>query len=198
LTHEALHAFQGMTNPARMAQSELIMRVEPYYPFEDETFQEAWKEEMELLLEAVDAETDAEALDLTRQYWLHRKMRRQANNFSLDMTDFERQREWLEGLAKYSELALGRLAGSTMAYVPVSAIENDPDFAAYTRQEVFWRQQLRESIGSALRSGETRFYYSGLLQAALLDRLSLDWRERILTSDLALEDLLRELTPVQP
>ena len=198
LDHEAFHAFQGMTNQARLAQSEQINRMEQSYPFEDAAFQASWKEEMDSLLAALDAETDAEALDLTRQYWLHREARRQEYNFSPDLADYERQREWLEGLAKYSELALGRLAGSTKSYAPVPAIQNDPDFAAYTRQELFWQQQLTEATGSALRSGETRFYYSGLVQAALLDRLSPGWKERILTTDLALEDFLRELTPVQP
>jgi hypothetical protein len=198
LNHEAFHAFQGMTNPARLAQAEQIMRMEHSYPYEDAAFQASWKEEMDLLLAALDAETDAEALDLTRQYWLHREARRQEYNFTSNLSELERQREWLEGLAKYSELALGRLAGSSPAYIPVPEIQTDPDFAAYTRQEVYWKQQLTEATGSALRSGETRFYYSGLVQAALLDRLSPEWKERILTTDLALEDLLRELTPIQP
>jgi hypothetical protein len=198
LDHEAFHAFQGMTNPARLAQAEQIMRIESSYPWDDAALEASWKEEMELLMAALEAETDDEALDLTRQYWLHREARRQEYNFTPDMSDFERQREWLEGLAKYSELALGRLAGSSPAYTPISEIQPDPDFAAYARQEVYWKQQLKESTGSALRSGETRFYYSGLVQAALLDRLSPGWQERILTTDLALEDLLRELTPVQP
>lgn len=198
LNHEASHAFQGMTNPARLAQAEQIMRVEQSYPFEEATFEASWKEEMRLLLAALDAKTDAEALDLARQFWQHREARRQEFNFSLSLAEYERQREWLEGLAKYSELALGRLAGSTSSYTPVPAIQAISDFASYQRQETLWQQQMTEATRSALRSGETRFYYSGLVQAALLDRLSSDWKPRILTTDLAPEDFLRELTPVQP
>lgn len=198
LNHESFHAFQGVTNPARLAQSEQAVRMESSYPFDDDGFQASWKEEMQLLLDALDAQTDVEALDLAHQYWLHREARRQEYAFSLDMADYERQREWLEGLAKYSELALGHRAGTNRAYLPVIAIQDDPDFAAYSRQEEFWQQQLKESVRSALRSGESRFYYSGLVQAALLDRLSPGWQVLILTTDLALEDLLRELTPVQP
>lgn len=198
LNHEAFHAFEGMTNPSRLAQAEQIMDVAQAYPWDDTAAEASWKEEVELLLAALKAETDDEALDLTRQYWLHREARRRDNNFTSNLSEFERQREWLEGLAKYSELALGRLAGSTSSYAPVAAVQSDPDFSAYSRQEAYWQQQLNEASGSALRSGETRFYYSGLVQAALLDRLSPGWKERILTTDLALEDLLRELTPVQP
>ena len=40
--------------------------------------------------------------------------------------------------------------------------------------------------------GDTRFYYSGLAQAAILDRLAPGWRTRILTEDVWLEDLLKE------
>jgi hypothetical protein len=198
LNHEAFHAYQGQINPERLAQAERIVRMEPSYPFEDADFEASWKEEMALLLDALAAPSEAEALDLARQFWQHREARRQEFQFTREMAEYERQREWLEGLAKYSELALGRLAGSAPAYTPVTAIQQDAGFSAYARQEAFWQQQLKESVGSALRSGETRFYYSGLVQAALLDRLSPGWQRRILTTDLALEDLLRELTPIQP
>lgn len=38
--------------------------------------------------------------------------------------------------------------------------------------------------------GDGRFYYSGMAQAALLDRLLPDWKEQALTDGVFLEDLL--------
>lgn len=198
LNHEAFHAFEALTNRERFEKAEEIMGAEPAYPWDDDNLQASWKEEMELVLAALEADTDAAALELARQFWLHREARRRDFNLTAQQIELERQREWLEGLAKYSELALGRLAGASESYLPVSEIQDDPDFHSYTRQEAYWQQQLTEAAGSAVSSSESKFYYSGLVQAALLDRLSGDWKERILTTDLALEDLLRELTPVQP
>lgn len=193
LNHEAFHAYQGMNNPERLALAEQIMFRVQSYPFGEAAYDASWKEEMELVLAALEASTDDEALNLAQQYLQHRETRRQVHNLSADEVEYERQREWLEGLAKYTELALGSLAGSTSSYSPVSAMDDEPRFSEYSRAEAYWRQQLTESTASALRSGDSRFYYSGLVQAALLDRLSPGWRSRVLTSDLALEDLLREL-----
>ena len=105
--------------------------------------------------------------------------------------DYERQREWLEGVAKYAELAIGRAAATTPGYQPVPAIANDPDFRDYTTRERFWSLQLDEVRRLSGRSGETRFYYTGAAEAAVLDRLMPGWKTQILTTDMALEDVLR-------
>jgi hypothetical protein len=42
------------------------------------------------------------------------------------------------------------------------------------------------------RSGETRFYYGGMARAVLLDRLLPGWKERALSDEVMLEDLLKE------
>ena len=54
-----------------------------------------------------------------------------------------------------------------------------------------WSAQLGEVTRTAGRAGETRFYYSGMAQAAVLDRLLRDWKERAFEPDVMLEDLLR-------
>lgn len=55
-----------------------------------------------------------------------------------------------------------------------------------------WSAQLDEVTRTAGREGETRFYYSGMAQAVLLDRLLPDWKERAFEPDSMLEDLLRD------
>ena len=54
-----------------------------------------------------------------------------------------------------------------------------------------WSAQLGEVTRTAGRVGETRFYYSGMAQAAVVDRLLPDWKERAFEPDVMLEDLLR-------
>ncbi len=39
--------------------------------------------------------------------------------------------------------------------------------------------------------GEARFYYTGLAEAALLDRLMPDWKARVMAKGVWLEDLLQ-------
>lgn len=198
LNHETFHAYQGMTNFERLAGAEQLNDLEAQYPFGDEAYEAAWKADIELALSALRAESNEQALILTQQFWQARNQHRSELNFSSDLIKLEREREWLEGLAKYAELALGRLAGASASYTPVPEIMADPDFKTYANLERFWQAQLDEALSSAMRSGDTRFYYSGLVQAALLERLTSDWKPRVLTTHLALEDLLRELTPLQP
>jgi hypothetical protein len=69
---------------------------------------------------------------------------------------------------------------------------NDPDFKDYETFESRWNQEMRTAREQAKREGDTRFYYSGMLQAYLLDRLMPDWKERIFEEGTYLEDLLRE------
>jgi hypothetical protein len=40
--------------------------------------------------------------------------------------------------------------------------------------------------------GETRFYYTGMAQAFLLDRLAPGWKERLWSSQAWLEEILAE------
>lgn len=65
--------------------------------------------------------------------------------------------------------------------------------------------RLRQNLGSEVwpgwgevdvpiifYKGETRFYYTGMAQAILLDRLLPNWKERVFDPNVSFEDLLRE------
>ncbi len=108
------------------------------------------------------------------------------------LVDYERKREWLEGLAKYAELAIGREAGRALDYQPIPEIQSDPDFKNYETRERFWSAQLGEIRRLKNRSGETRFYYVGMAQAVLLDRLMPGWKSRVWEDDVWLDALLAE------
>lgn len=105
--------------------------------------------------------------------------------------DYEQQREWLEGLAKYVELGIWRQAAATPGYVPAPALADDSDFGNYRGFDQAWSQEVMQ-ITLAAQSQDTLFYYSGMAQAVLLDRLAPDRKGRILSEGMTLEDLLRE------
>ncbi len=190
LAHEAFHAYQGQAAWERFTLAEGVMALEGRYPWD--AAKAAWGTEVSLLSRAARAGTEAEARDLARQFLAQRDQRRAAAALGDDLIDFERQREWLEGLAKYAELALGRAAATTPGYAPVQALGADPEFHQYRSRARFWEQQLGEAGRLAGHEGEVRFYYTGLAQAAVLDRLAPGWKAEAFNSGVWLEDLLRQ------
>lgn len=191
--HESFHAYEGMMAPERLVDAEMaVKRNEARYPWDDPALREAWQVELDLLAQALQAASDEEAAELTRQFLAQREQRREGNNLDAASMDYERQREWAEGLAKYVELAMWREAATGSDYEPSPALADDPDFREYTTFERRWSQEVSQMRRMADDEGDGRFYYSGMAQAILLDRLMPGWKERILTEDVWLEDLLGE------
>jgi hypothetical protein len=102
LSHESFHAYQGTVASSRLLAAETaVFQSESRYPWEDAAFQDAWRAELDLLATAVQAETEAEMVELTEQFLAQRQQRRQTAGISSDLVEYEQQREWLEGLARY-------------------------------------------------------------------------------------------------
>ncbi len=191
LEHEAFHSFQGIIVPSRFEESETINRVENQYRWDDPALTADWHAEMDRLVGAVRARSAGEARDLARQFLAAREKRRLAHSFKPELVEYERQREWLEGLAKYAEVSIGSIAATTAGYEPVKPLAADPDFKRYSTRERYLSQQLDEARRTAGREGEVRFYYSGMAQGLLLDRFLPGWKQLIFEQGVALEDLLR-------
>lgn len=190
IVHEAFHAFQGQVAPQRLAAAEAALREEAAYPWDSTA--EAWQEELAVLAAAVAAPTDTEAARLAAQFLDIRARRRAEAGQTPAQIDFEQQREWLEGLARYAELAIWREALADPAYQPVAALAADPDFANYTGYEARWRRELEQMERMAGQPDEGRFYYSGMAIGVLLDRLQPGWKARALEPGVTLEGLLGE------
>jgi hypothetical protein len=195
LQHEAFHAHQGMVAPGRLAAAERATALEGRYPASPE-FERAWRRELGLLVEGVRAPDPTEARELARRFLESRRLRRRAAGLGDSLIACERQREWLEGLAKYAELESWRRAARTPGYRPLGSLAADREFRGYAGFEARWSRELMQARVS---SGDVRFYYSGLGQAALLDRLLPGWKNRALADGVWLEDLLAEaVTPGSP
>jgi hypothetical protein len=187
LEHESFHAYQGMVAQAQLTQAESMYDVEAGYPYD--RMEESWYQEMNLLVQAARAKSDAEAIDLTRQFLQTRTSRRVG--LSAAQVKLERLREWEEGLAKYAELDIIRQAGAGNAYAPVDGLSGDRDFHHYQNQQAFWSEQLKEANNPNI-SGDTRFYYSGNALAVVLDRLMPGWKSRAVPGGEFLDNLLQE------
>jgi len=189
ITHEAFHAFQGQEAPQRLTAAELSTAAAEAYPVDDQAFRDAWQQELDLLADAVEASSDAETARLAREFLDSRTTRRR--QMDADLIAYERQREWLEGLAKYVELAIWQAAATTPAYEPAAALQDDPEFDGYDGFDQRWNQEVDQIRRMAGNDGDGRFYYSGWAQAVILDRLLPGWKTEALADGVFLEDLLQ-------
>ncbi len=188
LEHESFHALEGSIALEKFTASEEMYSVDATYPYDD--MDEPWKQEMNALVQAAQAKTEAEARDLARQFLELRAQRRQ--QLTTEQVDLEQLREWEEGLAKYAELEISRLAAESSDYQAIESMAQDKGFKDYQGQQQFWSKQLQQAAGPVVLSGDTRFYYSGNAIAVVLDRLLLGWKTRALPGGEYLDDLLKE------
>ena len=189
--HEYFHVVQAEFAPEKFAEAEAIYPFGDQYWSIDPEMQSAWSEEIGLLIEAVKASTDQEAKEFTSQFLNIRDQRRQDFGLDANLIAYETRFEWLEGLAKYVELRIWQEANLDRGYISFPETQNDPDFKNYKTFKSHWNQELRQTRQQAKREGDVRFYYTGMLQAYLLDRLMPDWKNQIMQEGVYLEDLLR-------
>ncbi|HEY3473774.1 MAG TPA: hypothetical protein VGK56_04140 [Anaerolineales bacterium] len=193
IAHESFHALQGVHAPEKLAASESAnIKLENQYPWADTDFQHDWQAELDLLTEALRSTNGAEVTDLVRQFLALRAERRERAGLSSDLIAYEKQREWLEGLARYGELELWRQA-SRGNYQPVPEVVNLPNFKSYAGYQIRWERELDQIAMTADDTGDGRFYYSGMAQAFLLDQLFPNWKTRAFQEDVWLDDLLAEV-----
>jgi hypothetical protein len=192
LVHEAFHAYQGSLVPEKLEACETIAWQESSYPWDDPVNAAGWITESDMLMQAYKAEDHAQSIHLTRHFLEQRKIRRHEGKLTEKMILYEQRREWLEGLAKYAELKIGTVAERNNDYEPVTAIKGLKGFKGYKTRSKHLQQQLGEVLRSARRHGESRFYYGGMLQGMLLDRLLPDWKERAFDEGIYLENLLEQ------
>ncbi len=183
ILHEAFHAYQANMAGSRFAKAMAVYKLEERYPFKDREFAAAWTSEGSALAQALKETEDSNVRRSVRQFLDIRLMRRRQSALSPELLEYERELEWLEGLAKYVEIKFYELA--------VSRAEEEA-FARYRPGLPYplrWELvRLERQLGQ--ESGDLRFYLSGMAQARLLDRLSPGWQVKMLEEGIDLEDLL--------
>jgi len=195
LLHESFHAFQAQFAPERFEGAEEAVAFEDDYPWDDPAVIDAWDRELGLLAEAVAAEDDDFAAEATRRFLEARRSRRET--LPENLRSYEREREWLEGLAKYVEMTVWLLADSDPLYEPLAILDNDPEWKAYHGAVKAWEREVAQMKRMATQGG-TRFYYSGMAMAALLDRFSAGWKAQAMQPGVTLGGLLENAVGVDP
>ena len=187
ILHESFHAYQAQVNYERLKQAELAAQREQTYLWDDESFRALWKKERSLLAAALQEDDRAKRSDLIADWWKVRTERRQ--KLPADLIEYEKEREWLEGTAKYAEVQIWKKAGESTEYQPVKEMGEVSDFDKYSGAQKQWDKELNQ-LKNGNKFSESMFYYTGWAQAELLDRLNKDWKSRIFKEEVYLEDLL--------
>jgi hypothetical protein len=190
--HETFHVYQALVALERLDKAEASHADGEQYWEMDVAMHKEWRQEIDLLSRALKAKSEEQAATLVRQFLEQRERRRAAHGIDASLADYERQFEWEEGLAKYVELMIWRKAYHTENYEPLQIVADDPSFKGYATFEQRWSQEIGQMKRQAGQEGETRFYYTGMAQAVLLDRLLPGWKEQILSENIWLETLLAE------
>jgi len=195
--HEQFHAFQAETDPRRFEAARAASGAEAAYPWERDGYRAAWLEEVTLLQSALAAAEPARCRDDVRRFLRKREERRRRFVLGEAQLAFERRNEWLEGLAKYAELESWRLA-ATSGRRPLEEMRADPQFHGYSGYDAQWRtERMNMRIGLNVH-GDMPFYYTGAMQARLLDTLRPGWKEGFVESERHLEEMLGEVVPGPP
>lgn len=191
ILHESFHAFQGKAAWERFRDAEGSATMGEEYPWRGSDLEEAWGRETGLLADALEAESDAGSRALAREFLQVRKERRSA--LSSDLVAYERDREWVEGPAKYVETRSLLAAHRATDYRSLCSMAVDSEFREYRGAEEAWSREVAQLRRAASGGRESRFYYTGMAQAVLLDRLAMEgWKARAMNDGMALEDLLAE------
>jgi hypothetical protein len=185
--HEQFHAFAATRNAARFGRAVGVSGAEARYPWADGAFRNAWVSEVGLLQSALTAGDAATRAGAVARFLASRKSRRA--RLDAATLAFERELEWLEGLAKYVELTSWRLAAEP-GYTPLPATRDDRQFHGYSGYEARWTSERMSMSWRVNLHGDLPFYGSGALQAMVLDLLEPSWKDGYLESELSLDERL--------
>ena len=182
--HELFHAFQARQAPDRFAGATKVYSAEAGYPAKQARFAADWDKEGGLLASALKAVERPAARQAAGAFLKARDERRARAALSPDALAFERELEWLEGLAKYVEVQFYELAAEH---------SGEPSYSSYRPNLLYWRLdlfRLEKQMGQ--QGGDLRFYLSGMAEARLLDVLRPRWKAEAMRRETYLDELLRD------
>jgi hypothetical protein len=190
--HETFHVYQIIQAPDRLHAAEAAHRHTQKYRIPNAAMMEDWEAEISLLIQALSATSEEETREIAQEFVDQRRQRRSNQQLADEFVEYERWMEWLEGLAKYLELSIWREASETPEYIPIAGMSDDPDFKGYKSYTQRWNQEIDQLKRQAKGDSDVRFYYTGMAQAVLLDRLSPEWKKQVWQEGVWLETLLEE------
>jgi hypothetical protein len=156
------------------------------FPYDSVRVQQAFSAATHALLDAL-AQTDRTARD-TRSAAVRRAMTAFRQSVPAEAASYFDFQLWQEGVARYTEIALGDLAARD--YRPSAEFSALPDFKSYATVAAEIRRGVLNDLGSMSLAGQRRVvvYSTGAADALLLDRVRPAWKEDFMTHRFRLPD----------
>jgi hypothetical protein len=178
--HEVFHCYQGIDR----IRDPFVGRFSSYndltfpFPYADEARSAAFRLEAEIIYRLATAEPgDAAALATDSRLLLLAWRVERALPGGPELQDYKLLTEWSEGVARYTERELARLAAT---YRPATSFATA--FPACSYEQVYRDRYGPTTMLNPIRfvgqgvSGRTMFYYLGMGKAYALDRMDPDWK----------------------
>jgi hypothetical protein len=195
MVHEAFHVFQDRVAPEKLADEMLLLR----YPVLSADNNVGFAQEGAALAAALEAVDDGAFREAVVRWLALRTDRR--SKLSAEAVDYEDRTEFSEGLAKYTEYRLYEVLESR---TPAPQMWWVQGFGGYDDLSACRSRLITEMTlhmrGEASVNNDPygtaplrmRLYYSGMAIAAILDRISADWKQQILLPEVSLTTLAAE------
>jgi len=178
--HELFHVYTGLARVVNPFQGphEGTHDLSFPYPYDDEALNASIRLEGESVFLLATGDTTAQSVQ-RRLLPLAWRVQRALAADSL-FIDYKQLQEWNEGVARYTERELARLARDPEAYTATDAFrERFPD-ATYAHA---WDERYENMLAPIRFAGDgvrqrAMFYYLGMGKAYALDRLEPGWKSR--------------------
>ncbi len=181
--HEVFHCYQGNTRirDPFVGKFSIYNDLSFPFPYSDPNQRAALRLEAEVVFRLVTADP-GDSPSLIVQSRLLPLARRVERGLSSEpaFQEYKLETEWTEGVARYTERELARLAGTAGAYQPTPSFVRT--FPGFSYESVF-REQYGDTnminpirfVGEGVR-GRLMFYFLGMGKAYALDRINPEWR----------------------
>jgi hypothetical protein len=182
LLQQVFHAYQATVSYSKFHIAQENYNGKNEYPYRDKQFIDEWNREGYYLWKALHYTVRDSIYYYTQKFLNSRKQRREQAKMKPYLVSFEKNMEWLEGLAKYTEINFYELSAH---HKPKSSLVFFHDNPPYWNQDY---TTLKKSLGK--QYDDERFAISGMAQAEILDKISPGWKKEILQDSVYTEDIL--------
>jgi hypothetical protein len=195
--HETFHCYQGQSP----GHSPFVGKFAEYndltfpFPYDDKTVMAALRLEAETVFRLASASSDDKESLIAQSRLLPLNSRIESALYTApEFQDYKLLTEWKEGVARYTERELARLAATAGRYEPAPPFAQMFPASSYS---TVWREEYGDApmlnpirfVGEGVQ-GRVMFYYLGMGKAYALDHMNPKWRALYKTA--SLDDLLQQ------
>lgn len=201
VVHEAFHVYQNRVAPDRGGNEMFLL----FYPVLSVDNNLGFGLEAQALSAALEARDDR-AFREAAVRWLAVRLDRRAK-LPARAIEYEDGTEFNEGLAKYTEYRLFQVLEGRTPAAGLTVTQGFHGYGDLSRERADLVREMKRNLRGEVNINNDpygtaparfRLYYSGMAVAAMLDRLSPDWKRTFMAGDSSLTALARDAIRATP